>query len=447
MEFDFGFGRPPAPKRDEGAPMRLLVLGDFSGRPPAERPPLAGRPTHRVDIDNLDSVMARLKPQLALEVGNLEFEQLDDLHPDALYNRLPLFDALRQARANPPKAGSDDLLSQLLGGQPAAASSAAPALTGIDALIRNIVAPHIVRDESATLQPYLAAVDSATAEQMRKLLHAAAFQSLEGAWRGVQWLIQSLELDDVLQLHIFDVGRDELLADIVAAQGQLANTGLYRALADRWRNVPGGQGWTLLTGLYRFGPSETDVGLLAALGILASQAGGPFVAAGDPALAADDAAKLAGWNALRASEAAPWIGLAAPRVLLRLPYGKRTDPIASFAFEEFQGLPTHDDYLWGAGSLAIALLIGRAFSARGWDFEPGDEREIGDLPAYSFEQDGERELQACAESYLGETAGQMLLNAGLMPVLSHRHANAVTVMRFQSIAAQARTLAGLGAGR
>jgi type VI secretion system ImpC/EvpB family protein len=289
-------------------------------------------------------------------------------------------------------------------------------------------------------------VDAATAEQMRKLLHAPAFQALEGAWRGVQWLIQSLELDDALQLHIFDVSRDELLADIVAAQGQLANTGLYRALADRWRNVPGGQGWTLLTGLYRFGPSDTDVGLLAALGILASQAGGPFVGAGDPALAGDDAARLAGWQSLRASEAAPWVGLAAPRVLLRLPYGKRTDPVASFAFEEFQGMPTHEDYLWGAGSLAIALLIGRAYSVRGWDFEPGDEREIGDLPAYSFERDGERELQACAESYLGETAGQLLLNAGLMPVLSHRHANAVTVMRFQSVAVPTAALAGLGTG-
>jgi type VI secretion system protein ImpC len=282
---------------------------------------------------------------------------------------------------------------------------------------------------------------------MRKLLHAPAFQALESAWRGVQWLIQSLELDESLQLHLFDVGRDELLADIVAAQGQLAKTGLYRALADRWRNMPGGQGWTVLTGLYRFGPSDADIGLLAALGILASQAGGPFVAAGDVALAGEDPAKLAGWHSLRHSEAAPWIGLAAPRVLLRLPYGRRSNPVTSFAFEEFQGLPTHEDYLWGAGSLAIALLIGRAFTARGWDFEPGDEREIGDLPAYSYEQDGERELQACAESYLGETAGQLLLNAGLMPVLSHRHANAVTVMRFQSVAEPAQGLAGLVAAQ
>ena len=130
-------------------------------------------------------------------------------------------------------------------------------------------------------------------------------------------------------------------------------------------------------------------------------------------------------------------------MLLRLPYGKRSDPVAAFAFEEFAGAPEHQHLLWGAGSLAVALLIGRAFANNGWSMEPGDEREIGDLPAYTFERDGEKEMQACAEQYLGEQAGLALLAAGLMPVMSHRNRNAVTVMRFQSIAEPAQALAGL----
>ena len=52
MEFDVSFGRTGRP-RDDSEPMRLLVLGDFSGKPAAERPPLASRPTHRVDVDTL----------------------------------------------------------------------------------------------------------------------------------------------------------------------------------------------------------------------------------------------------------------------------------------------------------------------------------------------------------------------------------------------------------
>ncbi|MBX3635762.1 MAG: type VI secretion system contractile sheath large subunit, partial [Rubrivivax sp.] len=357
------------------------------------------------------------------------------------YRRLPLFDALRQERARPP-AQAAELLGALLG-QGAAAGTPKPSATatGIEALLQRVVAPHIVPDTRAQTQAYLNAVDSAIAEQMRRLLHEPAFQALEAAWRGVQWLIGSLELDEDLQLHLFDVSREELLADVVASQGRLAETGLHRALADRWRGVPGGEPWHLLAGQYRFGPSDTDIGLLAALGLVASQAGGPWIAEGDRALAGspDDPA-LAGWRALRGSEAAPWIGLAAPRVLLRLPYGKAHDPVASFAFEEFDGAPVHEHFLWGNPSLAVALLIGRAFTLNGWDFEPGDEREIGDLPAYTYTHDGERELQACAEHYLGEEGGNALLQAGLMPVLSHRHRNAVTVTRMQSVAEPARGL-------
>jgi type VI secretion system ImpB/VipA family protein len=468
LQFDLSLQPRPAPRRGQGA-LRILIVGDFSGRPAAERTPLAQRSTQRVDVDSLDSVMRRLAPRVAQPAGDIHFEGLDDFHPDALFARLPVFASLRQMRQRlmdparfaqaaaelgsapqaSPAAGSanagGELLAGLLGGRPAAATAspgASPA-AGLEALIRNIVSPHIVPDQGSQQAALVTSVDSAIAAEMRRVLHAPCFQALEAAWRGVQWLIASLELDEALELHLFDVSQAELLADVVAAQGQLAQTGLYRALADRWRNLPGGQGWAVLCGLYSFGPSDADIGLLAALGLIAQQAGGPFLAAGDTALALSDAATLAGWQSLRGSEAAPWLGLAAPRVLLRLPYGKRSDPCSAFAFEEFPGAPEHDQFLWGPGSLAPTLLIGRAFTAKGWDFEPGDEREIGDLPAYHFVRDGESEMQACAEDYLGEQAGQALLEAGLMPVLSHKHRNAVTVMRFQSVAVPAQPLAGL----
>ena len=432
LEFDLGFGRKSRP-REDSEPMRLVVLGDFSGKAAADRPPLATRKTHRVDIDNLDDVVLRLQPRLTVPAGEIEFERIDDFHPDRLYARLDVFQHLRQARANPP-AANDDSLSRLLGKppEPSAAPAAAPA-SGIDSLIRNIVAPHIVKDTSAQTRPHLAAVDAAIAEQMRALLHDPAFQSLEAAWRGVQWLISSVELDENLQLHLYDVTRDELLADVVAAQGQIAQTGLHHALVDRWRDGSDARGWSALIGLFQFGPSETDIGLLAALGLIASHAGGPLLAGADLALAGDDAGALAGWQALRRSEAAPWIGLAAPRVLLRRPYGKGSDPIEAFAFEEFVGPPVQEEYLWGNASLATALLIGRAFTARGWDMEPGDEREIGDLPAYTFVRDGEREMQPCAERLLSEKQIDVLLKAGLIPIASRRDRNLVVAVRFQSV--------------
>ena len=483
-EFNLSLSRGQVTPRRTGGPMRLLVMADFSGLPLGQRPALAQRPTHRVDFDNLDAVLARLTPRLTLPAGELAFAALDDFHPDQLVARLDGVRSLRELRrrlldpatfsqavatllqtdapgfaATPDAAGAgpdDGLLAQLLGGGAATAwqkpagnpsKAAAGSDAGIEDFIRAVVAPHIVPAIAPQQASYLASVDAAIAGQMRAVLHAPAFQAMESAWRGVQWLISSLELDDDLQLHLFDVSRDELLTDVVAAQGKIESTGMYRALVDRWRNQVGGLGWTALVGLYAFGPSDRDIGLLAALGVLASQAGGPLLAGGDTALAGDDSPALAGWQALRRSEVARWIGLAAPRVLLRRPYGKASDPIERFPFEEWVATPDHEQFLWGNGALACALLIGRAFSAKGWDFEPGDERQIGDLPAFTCLVGGAPELQACAEHYLGEQGGNALLAAGLIPVMSHRYANAVTVMRFQSVAAPAAELAGLTEAR
>jgi type VI secretion system protein ImpC len=438
MESECGVGgtRQRRTVRDDSEPMRLLVLGDFSGRPSAEPPPLATRPTHKVDVDTLNAVIQRISPRLLHpSAGEIAFHSIDDFHPDSLFRRLDVFEALRRQRTTPPtrRAGADDDLRRLLG-KPAepATTHAAPA-GGIDALIRSIVAPHVVEDTTAATKSYLEAVDAATAAEMKNLLHESRFQTLESAWRGVQWLTSNLDLDGPLQLHLFDTTREELIADVVAAQGRLAETGLYKALVDRSRNVPGGHGWSVITALMEFNASDTDMGLLASLGSVAAYAGAPLLAGADGSLTGDEAPP-ANWSVLRRSTIAPYIGLTTPRVLLRLPYGKASDPIESFTFEEVEGAPVPDELLWGTGALAATLLLGRGFNQRGWEMEPGDEREIADLPAYTFMHDGERALQPCAERPLSESHIDRAIRSGLIPIASHRDRNAVTMVRVQSIA-------------
>ena len=439
FEFDVALGRTSTPREDT-APMRILLLGDFSGRPSSERPPLANRPTVPVDVDTLGDAMRRFGPGVHLRAGELQITDIDDFHPDRLLSRLGVFRELREKRAHPPVEG-DDSLARLLG-KPASSPpvSTAPPATGLDAMLREMIAPHVVKDTSAQTKIHTEIVDAEIAIEMRAVLHDAGFQSLEAAWRGLHWLVTSLELNEDLQLHVFDVTRDELVNDIVAAQGKVTATGTYGALVDRWRNVPGSQGWSALVTMLEFGPSDADVGLLAALGLIASQAGGPLLGGANATLANEVAAPTSGWEALRCSDAAPWIGLAAPRLLLRLPYGKGGEPVEAFAFEEFAGEPEHEHFLWGTGSLTLAALIGRAFTARGWEMELGDEREVGELPAYVFERHGEKQLQACAERFLTESQIQKFLDAGLIPIASRRDRNAVVVVRFQSVAQPAAPL-------
>jgi type VI secretion system protein ImpC len=484
FEFQFGQSRAAQRAREEG-PMRILLMADFSGRGHSGVQGSVGldcRPILSVDVDNFDRILARVAPSVHLPDEDaaagaaITFSQLDDFHPDRLFSDLKVFEALRATRAqlrDPAtfaaaatavrSAAEDDsrTLERLLGGKPGAPtpdpSLPAGKAAGIERLIRTIVAPHIVPDAPPHQAQYLASVDAAIAEQMGLILHHPSFQALEAAWRGVRWLISELEVGEDLQLHLLDVSPGELRADMEAAGGNPAQSGLYRRLVQQGGEVPGGEPWSLLAADCMFGMTHADIDLLAYLGAIASQAGGPFVAAAGPGFLACDSVVAtpdprdwqpvdAGigkhWQALRESAIAPWLGLAMPRVLMRLPYGKRTDPVEQLAFEEHPPGAQHETLLWGSPAFACALLVGRSFLANGWDMVPGDERDIGDLPAFVRDIGGEKQLQACAEAYLGERAGEAMLARGLMPFISVGNRNAARLLRLQSLADPVKPLAG-----
>jgi len=503
IEFEFEFAQPqtqPAYRATGEGPMRILLMADFSGRSNrgvlGHGDDLAARPTVPVDVDNLDAVMTGYAPRLSLPpdapdgpVTEIELRRLDDFHPDHLYETLELFKAFRgmrrrmmdpatfvdetaalrsDARDTPAAEGEtspaeDDtatverLLGRRPGDRPQARARTGAGAAGIERFIRRVVEPYVVPDTAAEQAHMVGAVDQATSEQMAALLHRPAFQELEAAWRQVAWLVSGLETGEDLKLYLLDVTKDELAADIGGAGRDLERSGLFRLLVEKGLQTPGGQPWSLFAGHYAFGATEEDVTLLAALGTIASRAGGPFLAAArpevvgsgpldrtpDPAewrpLDPDDETR---WQALRRHPGASWIGLALPRVMLRLPYGKRTDEIDPFDFEELPPGSKHEDYLWGNPAVACALLIGRAFTDRGWSMEPGDLLDVDDLPLHLFEEDGERKIKPCAEILLSERGGDAILGRGVMPLLSYRDRNMARVLRFQSIAHPPAGLSG-----
>jgi type VI secretion system protein ImpC len=499
MEFQFELPRSASRphRRDSDTPLRVLVMADFSGRARRENPSalleLSSRPLLAANADNLDAVMARLAPKLRLTLNGgaggaaltIGFAQLDDFHPDALYQRLELFQSLRRSRARllnpasfaqavaelspappqepakPESAATEDdaaLLERLLGKTPEPPSTRPVADVGtaaINTLLQAVVQPHIVRTDPRQ-EAWIEAVDAAIGEQLRAILHQPAFQALEATWRGVRDLVANLD-SDLLRVDLLDVTKQELLADLRTAGGQPRATSLYTLLIDREVQLPDSQPWSLLVGDYAFGATPDDIALLAALGSVAAHAGGPFLAAADPnALGCASAAELADptqwtplpaaaeqhWQALRQTEVAPWLGLALPRVLLRLPYGQKTEPVEQLEFEEMPLGRDPDAYLWGNPAFACARLIAAAFAENGWDFSPGDVLELDDLPAHVYGEAEERRMQPGTEVLLGERAMQALLARGIMPLLGHRQRNVVRLARFQSLADPPAALAG-----
>src|SRR5262245_5989602 len=199
-------GSPASSARpSEETPFRMLLLANFSGR--GEAAALAGRRPVLIDRDNFDAVMAKLDVQVRLPAAQpgaaplvLRFKELDDFHPDRLFERLEMFGALRDLRrrlgnpktfaaaadevrswaappaaeapaapaapaAPPPPSDPAAILDQILGGyspaEPAPAQQ--PAAVDWNAYLRRVVAPYLVPGAHPDEGELIGRVDRATA--------------------------------------------------------------------------------------------------------------------------------------------------------------------------------------------------------------------------------------------------------------------------------------------
>lgn len=486
-----GFSLEAESRREESAPsgerpFRIAVLGDFSGRgaaagdAPRPAPNLKAR---LVDRDNIEDVLGSFGAWLSVSLGDglaaeMEFHSLDDFHPDSIYRTQPVFQALRSMRDRlrdpaqfgaaaaellgaaadpdpeplPPAPG--DLLEQMLG----EAGHAGPALPArqrdpFREFLSRMTAPYLEPGRDPREAELVKQIDAAAARQMRAILRHPAFQALESLWRGVYWLARGLETGPDLKVFLIDAAKQELAADLLA-DVETESTATYKALVERTVGTPGAETWAVLAGHYTFGPETDDLVFLGRVAALARAAEAPWIAAADPRLAGcpsfartpdvDDWDKSShgGWQALRELGGVNFVGLAAPRFLLRLPYGKDTEPCERFAFEEVENPEEFDAYLWGNPSLACAFLLGKTFERRGWAMRPGEVREIGGLPLVVYKQDGESLSLPCAEMWMTERAAGRMLERGLMPLASVKNGAEASLVRFQSIAFPQTALGG-----
>jgi type VI secretion system protein ImpC len=478
MDFDVRYDRGGPAQGEPGRPFRVLLLADFSRREEPDAGSLATRPVRLADVDEFEGLMAHFAPEIRLSGGEVAFRELEDFHPDRLYHALPVFAALRDLRgrlldpatfdeaarelrpqatqteetpdspaAEAPVEDDAGALERLLG-KPAGGDADAPRTAagtgGLSGIIKSIVEPHIVPEADPRQDIYVASLDEAIASHMRDVLRDPGFRSLEAAWRGLWQVVSGLETDAELTVHVMDVSREELEADAAIAGADLEASGLYRRIVAREAGEP----WAAIAADLTFANEPADLKLLAFLGAVASQAGGPLLGAAHPSILGcpspwdlpdpsdwevPEPEAAARWKTLRESPLAPWIGLALPRILLRLPYGERGEEIDSFTFEEMPVGGDHEALLWGTPAWGMACLLSRSFKARGWKMEPGDHRDLADLPSYIVRDDEGTSLTPCAEVLWSERAGEAVLDRGLMPVLSMKNANAVRVLRFQSL--------------
>lgn len=473
MRFDCNFGSLGSAKRAKqnsgDGPFRIALLGDFSGRALAGQletgDELAKRKPIRVDLDNLDDVVERMELVLRLPAGDddesfeLEIESMDDFHPDEIYDKVEAFEELKGLRQrllndrtsaaaaeeikqwaeelgikNPGKhrrkasRGSTVPVSGKLSdfarltGRPVALGDEEPDL---DEWLKRIVAPHVKPDQDDDIDALVAAVDESLSAMMRSILHQPDFQSVEAVWRGVEMLIRRLELDTSLQVVLYDISAEELAADL-SSSDDLQETGLYRLLVEQ-PSMDANQGaLSVLLGHYVFDETPPHAELLGRMAQIAAAANAPFVASISKHVLERSKKEqphplvVEAWTRLKELPEAKYLGLTVPRFMLRMPYGKKTDPIDPFEFEEFTRQSGVSGMLWGNGVLLIGLMLGETYRQQGLaKMQIGSVMSFHDIP-YTFwvDDDGDQVALPCTDRLLSERMAHAVIDSGYIPVLS-----------------------------
>jgi type VI secretion system protein ImpC len=468
-------------ERDRQERVNLVVMGDFTSR--ASRGVielLRPRKLLNVDVDNFARLFAKLGAKLKLTgaeipggVIELAFTSPDDFHPDQLLTRVPLLAKLVEVRrlllnpstaeqgktalqaclgaisapaesfastAEPESESNDETMARLLGGALPVKKSAPPT-SQLDQFIRQVIAPHISAGPNAWQSGAVAAAEMELTNRLNAILHHADFQALEVAWRGVDLLVRRIESSEEIGLLVLDASFAELQADL-AAQDQVEQSALFSLLSDAEPK--------LIVGNYTFGQSADALRTLGKLAEIAAGLCAPFVATAAPQLIGCDSfaahpdpdhwkeqlpADVSDiWESLRRSPHATYVGLAAPRFILRQPYGKEGDLIETFAFEELPAQPAHAAFLWGHPGLLCACTAIDAIQSGDTgllDFTGG---EFGDLPIHRFTEDDETVVQPYAEAWLTDRATDRLVKHGVIPIIGAKNENVIRLNHLCSIA-------------
>lgn len=465
MEYQVRFGTLNAEKSKphNASKFRIAVLGDFSARANRNEigvgSEMSNRKVHHVRHDNLDEILMRLNVTLQLPAGpsgaviDVPIRSMDDFHPDQLYTNVPLFEKLQGLRSklldpssfekaaaavralalppgaidprltrsssiSVPRAKFEDF-SQLLDATPTKHEPGE-----LKTLLRDIVGSHVVPTMTGQAE-LVAAVDEALSGLMRTLLHHPDFQALESLWRSLDLLVHRVELDEGIEIALHDIHAAELAADLASAD-DLAASGLYPWLVEQPSQQVQYGPYSVIIGNYQWEQIPPHMDLLARMSKIAAAAGAPFLTSLDrasvKAMGQSDIHPLTkqAWSQLRELPESNYLGLVSPRFMLRWPYGKKSDPIESFAFEEFSNQAGLQSMLWGHSTFLAAIALAHSFTSDGLkEMKPENCLTIDDLPFYYFrDKYGDQVALPCTEVLVNVALSQVLVNQGVIPALS-----------------------------
>jgi len=309
-------------------------------------------------------------------------------------------------------------------------------------------------DVIGTIKAIIAEIDKKLSDQINLILHNERFQQLESAWRGLHYLVNNTETDEMLKIRVLNISKKDLGKTLKKYKGAAWDQSpLFKKLYEEEYGQLGGEPFGALVGDYYFDHTPGDVELLGQMAQTAAAAHAPFIAGAGPTLMGMDSwqelanprdlAKIFGapdyaaWRSLRESDDAKYLGLAMPRFLARLPYGAKTNPVEEFEFEEETGDGDSHKYAWANSAYAMAVNVNRSFKMYGWctsirGVESGGAVE--GLPVHTFpSDDGGVDMKCPTEIAISDRREAELASCGLMPLIHRKNTDTAAFIGAQSV--------------
>jgi len=312
----------------------------------------------------------------------------------------------------------------------------------------------IGRDVIESIQSMIAAIDKKLSEQVNIILHHAEFQKIEGAWRGLHYMVNNTETDQHLKIRVMDMPKNDLAKTLKRYKGAAWDQSpLFKKVYEEEYGQFGGEPFGALVGDYHFDHSPADVELLGEMAKISASAHAPFITGASPSLMQmsswqelsnpRDLTKIFGtpeyaaWRSLRESDDSRYLAMCMPRFLARPPYGARTNPVEEFDFEEDTGAADHSKYSWANAAYAMATNINRSYKLYGWGsrirgIESGGAVE--NLPLHTFPTDDGGVDQKCpTEIAISDRREAELSANGLLSLIHRKNSDFAAFIGAQSL--------------
>jgi type VI secretion system protein ImpC len=314
---------------------------------------------------------------------------------------------------------------------------------------------NLISDDAVkSIEAIIAEIDKRLTDQVNQIMHHPDFQKLEGSWRGMHYLVNNTETDEMLKIKVLNITKNEAHKTLKKFKGTAWDQSpLFKKIYEYGYGLFGAEIFGCLIGDYELDHSPPDVEFLNGIAEISAAAHVPFIAAASPTLLnmgswqelsnPRDLTKIfqtpeyASWRSLRESEDSRYIGLAMPRFLSRLPYGAKTAPVEEFAFEEDVEHADHNKYTWTNSAYAMGVNINRAFKLYGWcsrirGIESGGAVE--GLPTHTFPtDDGGVDMKCPTEIAISDRREAELAKSGFMPLLHKKNSDFAAFIGAQSL--------------